>query len=169
MEFSTLLTARYSARAYRPDPVPQDVLARVLEAARLAPTAANRQPFGLVVFPTAGCEADLRRVYHRSWLAEAPLVLWLGGIPAQAWTRRDGKTYLDVDVAIVMTHLILAAAAEGLGTCVVAAFDPQAAREVFALPPEVEPILLTPLGDPADRAGAKERKPLNELVHWGRW
>lgn len=169
MEFSTLLTTRYSARAYRPDPVPEAALERVLEAARLAPTAANRQPFGLVVFSAAGRAADLQRVYHRAWLAEAPLVLCACGIPAQAWLRRDRKSYLDVDVAIVMAHVVLAAAAEGLGTCLVASFDPEAARAVFGLPPGVEPLLLTPLGYPADRPSPKERKPLSELVHWERW
>jgi nitroreductase len=74
-----------------------------------------------------------------------------------------------VDVAIVMDHLILAAANLGLGTCWVASFDLAAAREVLHLPNEVEPIAFTPLGYPADQPKPKERKALSELVRYEHW
>lgn len=169
MEFSELIAKRYSVRAYKPDPVPDDVLQKVLEAARLAPTAANRQPFQLIVIHTQGREAELRRIYNRDWFVSAPLVICACGIPARGWVRSDGKNYTDVDVAIVMDHLVLAATEAGLGTCWVAAFDPAAAREVLGLPEGVEPIAFTPLGYPADRPGPKERRPLSELVQYERW
>ena len=169
MQFEELIRRRYSVRAYKPDPVEDEVLERVLEAARLAPTAANRQPFGLVVARVQGREEELRPVYHREWFLQAPLVVCACGIPAQGWLRRDRKSYLDVDVAIVMDHLTLAAADQGLGTCWIASFDPAAACRAFGLPEGVEPIVLTPLGYPADRPGEKERKPLEELIHWERW
>jgi len=164
MDFFELISARYSVRAYKPDPIPDTLLAQVLEAARLAPTAANRQPFTLIVLRTAGRQEELRRIYHRDWFASAPLVIAACGEPAAAWVRRDGRNYVDVDVAIAMDHLILAAAALGLGTCWVAAFDPDAAREVLRLPAAVEPIAFTPLGYPADTPRPKVRKPLGELV-----
>lgn len=170
MEFSELIQKRYSVRAYRPDPVPEDALQRVLEAARLAPTAANRQPFQLIVIHTAGREAELKRIYKQDWFVQPPLVIGICGVPAQGWTRKyDGKNYTDVDAAIVMDHLILAAANEGLGTCWIGAFDPTAAREVLGLPEGVEPIAFTPLGYPADRPGEKKRKSLAELVRYERW
>ena len=169
MEFSELIKKRYSVRAYKPDLVEDEVLNQVLEAARLAPTAANRQPFQLVVIHTAGREAELKRIYPRDWFVEAPLVICACGIPAQGWTRRDGKNYTDVDVAIVMDHLILAAASLGLGTCWIAAFDPTAAREILGLPDGVEPIAFTPLGYPADQLRPKKRKALSELVRYERW
>lgn len=168
MEFSDLVRKRYSVRAYKPDPVEDDKLQQVLEAARLAPTAANRQPFQIIVIRTAGREEGLRRIYARDWFVQAPLVICACGIPAQGWTRRDGKNYNDVDVAIVMDHLILAAADAGLGTCWIAAFDPAAAREVLGLPDGVEPIVFTPLGYPAGQAGPKKRKALSELVRYER-
>jgi nitroreductase len=80
----------------------------------------------------------------------------------------DGKNYNDVDVAIAMDHLILAAADLGLGTCWVAAFDPAAARAVLNLPPGVEPVAFTPLGYPADEPRPKTRKALAELVRYER-
>jgi nitroreductase len=169
MEFTELIRRRYSVRAYKPDPVEEDKLGQVLEAARLAPTADNRQPFQFLVIHTRGREEELRRVYSRKWFVEAPLVICACGVLAQNWVRRDGKNYNDVDVAIAMDHLVLAAADLGLGTCWVAAFDPAAAREVLGLPDGVEPVAFTPLGYPADRPGPKRRKALKELVRYEGW
>jgi nitroreductase len=169
MEFWELINERYSVRAYTPDPVEDEKLEKVLEAARLAPTAANRQPFQLIVIHTAGREEELYDIYGKAWFVEPPLVICACGLEEQGWTRRDGKSYVDVDVAIAMDHLILAAANEGLGTCWVGAFDPDAARRVLGLPEKVEPIAFTPLGYPADEPGAKKRKPLDELVRQERW
>jgi nitroreductase len=169
MDFSDLIGSRYSVRAYRPDPVPDDILTQVLEAARLAPTAANRQPFRLIVIHTTGRREELRRIYHREWFSNAPLVISICTVPGEAWVRRDGVNYAFVDAAIVMDHLVLAATDAGLGTCWVAAFDPAAAREILGLPAGVEPVAFTPLGYPADVPGVKERKPLADLVRYERW
>ena len=170
MRFSELVTKRYSVRAYKPDPVEEEKLEQVLEAVRMAPTAANRQPFQIILIHTAGREAELSRIYGRDWFTQAPLVICACGIPSQGWTRSgDGKSYTDVDVAIVVDHLTLAAADVGLGTCWIAAFDPVAAREVLGLPDDVEPIAFTPLGYAADQPGPKKRKPLSELVRYEGW
>ncbi len=169
MEFAELIKRRYSVRAYKADAVEEDKLQQVLEAARLAPTAANRQPFRIIVIHTAGREAELRRIYDRGWFVQAPLLLCACGIPAKTWTRGDGKNYNDVDVSIAMDHLVLAAADLGLGTCWVAAFNPAAARQVLGLPDGVEPIAFTPLGYSADQPRPKERKTLSELVHYEKW
>ena len=169
MDFSELCKSRYSVRAYKPDPVEDETLQQVLEAARLAPTAANRQPIQFIVIHSQGREAELRRIYHRAWFTQAPLILCACAIPAEGWVRVDGKVYTDVDVAIAMDHLILAATDLGLGTCWIAAFDPAAAREVLGLPEGVEPIAFTPLGYPADQPSAKDRRPLSELVRYERW
>ena len=169
MEFRELIRNRYSVRAYKPDPVEEDKLQRVLEAMRLAPTAVNRQPFQFIVVHTEGRKQELRRIYDRAWFVQAPLIICACGVPAQNWVRRDGKNYNDVDTAIAMDHLVLAATDLGLGTCWIAAFDPAAAREVLGLPDGVEPIAFTPLGYPADQPGPKERKALSELVRYERW
>jgi nitroreductase len=170
MEFSELVEKRYSVRAYKSDPVEEEKLQQVLEAACLAPTAANRQPFQLIVIHTAGREAELKRIYGRDWFTQAPVVICACGVPSQGWVRgNDGKNYTDVDVSIVMDHLILAAANVGLGTCWIGAFDPDAAREVLGLPQDVEPIAFTPLGYAADQPKPKKRKPLSELVWYERW
>ncbi len=170
MEFNELIRERYSVRSYQSREIDETILNRVLDAFRLAPTAANRQALGLVVTKTAGREQELRRVYNTDWFAaQAPVVVCACVVRGKCWVRRDGKNYGDVDVAIAMDHLILAATNEGLGTCWIGAFDPQAAAEVFGLPEGVEPMILTPLGFPADSARTKLRKEIGQLVHRDRW
>jgi len=166
MNFSELIARRYSVRSYRALPIEAEKLQCVLEAARLAPTAANRQPFRIYVIRTAGRADDLKRIYHKAWFSQAPLVLCVCGLPGQAWVRGDGQSYLAVDVAIVMDHLTLAAADLGLGTCWIADFNAAAARKVLALPVGVEPVIFSPLGYPADQLSPKNRKPLSDLVSY---
>jgi nitroreductase len=170
VEFFDLISKRYSVRAYKPDPVEDEKLDKILEAARLAPTAANCQPFQIIVIHTSGRETELLGIYHRDWFTQAPLLICVVGVPAQGWVRSDDKRrYLDVDVAIVMDHLILAATDLGLGTCWIAAFNNREARRLLALPDEVEPLIFSPLGYPADQPVPKERKPLTELVRYEQW
>ena len=170
MDFYDVVRNRYSVRSYRKDPIPDDVLRRVLDAAVLAPTAANRQAFRLIAVHTEGREQELARVYDRPWFVQGPVVIAAIGVPGNAWVRRgDGKNYCDLDIGIVIEHLVLAATAEGLGTCWVAAFDPQAAREVLGLPPEAEPIAFTPIGYRAGEGPHKGRKPFEELISYERW
>ena len=169
MDFQELIRERYSVRAYKPDPVEKDKLNTVLEAAKLAPTAANRQPFKLIVLETEGRKSELNQIYRKDWFVQAPLLICAVGIPARSWVRDDMRRYLDVDIAIVMDHLILAATDLGLGTCWVAAFNSQKAIEILELPDEVEPLIFTPLGYPADTPGPKERKPLSDLVRYNKW
>ena len=169
MDFYELIQQRYSVRSYRPDPVSPEKLQQVLEAAQLAPSAANRQPFRLIVVRTEGRENELRLIYGRDWFVQAPYVIGICTVPAEAWSRADGKNYADVDATIAMDHLVLAAAEIGLGTCWVGAFDAKAARDVLGLPADVEPIAFTPLGLPADQARPKRRRDLAELVHYDRW
>ncbi|MDI6718371.1 MAG: nitroreductase family protein [Methanomicrobiales archaeon] len=168
-DFLELAKNRYSVRTFEKRKVEEEKLNAVLEAARLAPTAANRQPFQLIVIHTDGKEADLRRIYDRDFFWSAPLLICACALPSQAWTRADGRNYGSVDVAIAVDHLTLAAASMGLGTHWVAAFDVGAAREVLGIPPDVEPVAFTPLGYPADRSAAKKRKPIAELVRYDHW
>lgn len=159
-----MFRSRYSCRAYKADPVEEEKLAVILEAARLAPTAANRQPFRLIVVRTEGRQEELRRIYPKEWFAQAPYILGVCALPDKAWVRRDGKNYSDVDVSIVMDHMVLAASAQGLGTCWVGAFDAGVTRQILGLEEALEPVAFTPLGYPLDIPAAKVRKPLEELV-----
>jgi len=169
MDFLNLAEIRYSVREYTPEPIPDRLLNEVLEAARLAPTAHNNQPFRLIVLDTAERGADLRRVYDRDWFVQGPVVIAIVTVTEEGWRRMDDKNYADVDAAIAFDHLILAATERGLGTCWIGAFDPDAAREVLGLPDGVEPLAFTPLGFPAEEPGFKRRKELDEIVRYGGW
>jgi len=171
VNYAELIEQRFSVRSYASRDVPQEVVDRLVAAFGAAPTAANRQPFGLILAKTAGREAELKRVYGPSWFAEAPLVALVCTVSGRAWVRSDGKNYADVDAAIAFQQLILAATDEGLGTCWIGAFDPAAAREVFGLPGGVEPVAMTPLGYPSGtvQKPPRLRKPLAQIVHHDRW
>lgn len=168
MDFSALIKKRYSVRAYRPDPVEKEKLEQVLEAARLAPTAANRQPFRIVVVHTEGRQVEMRRLYDRDWFVEAPILICVCAMKSEAWVSRGGMNYVYVDVAIAMDHIILAATDLGLGTCWVGAFDKDEARQAFNLPDDLEPVVMAPLGYSADHPEPRERRPLSDLVFFER-
>lgn len=170
MEFDELIRNRYSVRAYQSKEIEDEKMQAILEAARLAPSAANRQPFQLIVLHTKGREKELSRIYGKDWFIQAPIILCGVSVPSKGWVRsEDKRRYLDVDVAIMMDHVILEAANQGLGTCWIAAFNAKAAREILQLPDDVEPLIFTPLGYPDDQPKPKERKNIEELVRYERW
>jgi nitroreductase len=170
MDIQDVIKNRYSVRCYKPDPVEDEKLEQILEAARLAPTAHNNQPFQVIVIHTSGRKDELKEIYGRSFFTEPPLILCVCVVHSQSWTRGiDRRGFYDVDVAIVMDHMILTATALGLGTCWIGAFNPGPARELLQLPEDVEPLLFTPLGYAADLPKPKERKPLSELVRYEHW
>ncbi len=164
MEFYEVISKRRSIRAYKKDTVEDSKLSRILNAARLAPTAANRQPYSLIVVKDEDTKIRLKDAYSQEWFFTAPVIVCACALPDDAWKRNDGKGYVDVDVAIAMDHLILAASAEGLGTCWIAAFKPEVVREVLNIPDNMEPLVLTPLGYPETIPEPTFRKPLEEMV-----
>lgn len=165
MGFSQLIAVRGSVRGYKSDPVEPEKLAQLYEAVRLAPSASNRQPYKLYVIPTRGRWEELRKIYAADWFTQAPLVLCMVTMEEQSWKRMaDGKSYSLCDAAIAMDHLILQAHDLGLGTCWIAAFNPDAAREMLNLPENEVPVLFTPLGYPAAEAPPKRRKAVEDLV-----
>ena len=164
MEFADLAQARYSVRAYTQAPVEEDKLQAILEAGRLAPTACNLQAFRIVVIRTEDHKAALAKLYRGAFLVQAPVVLGVYADTQGCWIRSDGKSYADVDAAIVMDHMILQAAALGLGTCWIGAFDARVARKLAGLPDSFEPIAFTPVGYPAAQPPQKQRRPVGGIV-----
>ncbi len=169
MEFSDLIQKRYSVRSYQSKTVEEDKLEEVLNAARLAPTAHNFQPFKLIVIKTRGNEENLKRIYERDFFIQAPIVICACTLFDKGWTRDDGKNYAEVDTTIAMDHLILAATNLGLGTCWIGKFDLKAAREVLNVPENVLPLVFTPLGYPDDEPRVKQRKNMDEIVCYDKW
>ncbi len=166
MDFYDVIQRRRSVRAYRKDPVEDEKLERVLNAARVAPSAANRQPVHLYVVRSEALRAKMLEVYGQQWFVDAPVIICACALTSRAWVRGDGKSYADVDVAIAMDHLILAAEAEGLGTCWIGAFKADKARAALNLPKDQEPVAMTPLGYAAGPPRPTVRKPLDEMIEY---
>lgn len=169
MDFLELVASRYSVRSYQPRPVEQDKLDRILEAARLAPSGNNRQPWRFVVVR----DAEIRRQLavacaNQQFVAQAPVaIVGVGSSPDRV--MRCGIPGDPIDVAIAMEHLALAATAEGLGTCWIGRFDQDQVCEVLGVPASVRVIEVMTLGYPADSPRPKDRKPTSEIVCYDRW
>jgi nitroreductase len=165
MNFLELANLRRSVRDYLEKPVEPGLLATVLEAGRIAPSACNNQPLVFIVVDDEEARAKLEPVYPRQWFVRAPVIIAVCCDRTQSWHRSDDKDYGDIDAAIALDHMTLAAAELGLGTCWIGAFNPGEARKVLMLPPKIDPIAFTPLGYPGPRPALKRtRKSLDELV-----
>lgn len=146
--------SRRSVRKYKPDPLPEEHLHLILEAARRAPTGANRQNWRMVVVT----DADLRRrtaeaCNRQMWVADAPVVLCLVTLPGEG----------QVNGAIVLDHAILAATSLGYGTCWIGAYDAAQVKQVLGIPDDHGIVCLTPVGLPAEQPAARARKPPAQL------
>jgi nitroreductase len=165
MNFYELINTRYSVRKYTDQPVPEAAVVRILEAARLAPSAANYQPWHFFVVRDPAVRKALFPNERQAWITEAPVVLVACGTPGKAWVRAyDQKNHLDIDLAIAMDHMVLAATEEGFGTCWICAFDPAVFRSVLKLPAGMEPIAAPPRGGAADTPPPPNPKPHHRLV-----
>jgi nitroreductase len=163
MDFYEAVQARYSCRKYHDRPVEEEKLMRILEAARLAPSASNRQETRLVVVRNPAVRAALREAAHgQSFVGEAPIVI-AGCAETDERVMASGFRADVVDVTIAMEHVALAAAAEGLGTCWIGAFDQQAAKRAIGAPDRVPVIHLMTLGYPADQPRPRSRLPLETI------
>lgn len=162
MELYEAINTRRSVRAYKPAPIPQDKLDRLWEAVRWAPSACNLQPWRFLVLKSAETKAKLKGILQ-DWACSAPLIIVGLGNRRSAWCR-DGESIHALDVAIAAEHLVLAAAAEGLGTCWICAFDRKALHRVLGLSPDWDPVMVTPLGYSDDRSPRTDRKAVSEII-----
>jgi nitroreductase len=168
-----------SCRAYKTDPVPQSDLLRILEAARLAPSACNQQPWRFAVVR----DAELRRRIveegflpgiKMDWAIAAPVHV-VAGMETSFLTHRlaasvSGVAYPWVDIGIAGEHLVLAAAELGLGTCWIGWIRPRAIARLVDWPRSVKPVVVITVGyscevDP-EKLPAFRRKPSDEIVRW---
>lgn len=162
MNFYEAVRARRSVRNYRPTPIGPDKLARIWEAVRLSPSACNLQPWRFLVVKSEAVRGRISRILQ-PWVMTAPLIVVALGNRNTGW-RRDGQSYHEVDVAIAVEHLVLAAAVEGLATCWICAFDREAMHHALNLEPEWDAVAVTPLGYPDDPSVRTPRKAVSEIV-----
>ena len=152
--FLELVRDRYSCRDFKDTPLTDEQIAGILEAARVAPTAANKQPVHVWVVKSPEALKKLKNA--TSYIYGAPVVFMVGAKPDAAWVRKyDGKNGAEVDAAIVGTHIMLAASALGLGNVWVGSFDPAKIKADFPETADYEIVCLFPVGLPAAGASPK--------------
>jgi len=156
---------RRSIRAYQNRPLPEDVLREVLEAARLAPSARNRQEWRFVVVQDEGQIRRVAAAAGQPFIGTAPVIIAGVALNPERVMRCGVPTYA-VDLAIAMTNITMAATAHGLGTCWIGSFDQEEVKRVLRIPEECKVVELMPLGYPAEQPEVRPRKALAEIVSY---
>jgi nitroreductase len=169
MDVFEAIKGRRSIREFKPDPIDEKDLTKILNAGRLSPSAGNCQPWEFVVVRDQGIKRKLvRAALGQSFIAEAPVVVVVcANVPRSSarYGRRGAELYCIQDTAAAIQNMHLAAYALGYGTCWVGAFDEDAAAEIIETPPHVRPVALIPIGKPAEKPAPTPRIPLNKIVH----
>lgn len=171
-QFYNLVASRYSCRKYTSAPVDRELIMAILDTARLAPSACNRQPWQFLVLDTPESRQPVLDCYDREWMKNIPTFIVALGLKDEAWVRQyDGKNHVDIDLAIAVEHICLSASSLGLGSCWICHFDPKALSEKLGLPAGVEPIAIVPVGypDPDAAVPQKNRKSFDEIVKWEKY
>lgn len=166
-DFMTLAAERYSVRKFKNEPVAQEMIDRILHAGMLAPTGCNYQPQRIYVIRCDESMEKLRACTKCHF--DAPMAMLVCYNKKECWTRRyDGEQCGWTDASIVSTHMMLQAHEIGVGTTWVMHFDPFAVREAFALPEEIVPVALLPMGYPAEDCQPhplhSQTRPIEEVV-----
>ena len=174
MSFMDIAKKRFSVGKFKDIEVEEEKLREILEAGRIAPSACNYQPVHFVVIRDEIQKERVCSTYKGSWLKEAPVLIVACGDYGLSWKRpNDDKDHCDIDAAIAIDHITLAAADLGLGTCWVCNFDAKKCGEYIYLPERLEAIAIIPLGYPVEEPDInrhdENRRELDQVVHWNRF
>jgi len=171
MEFYDLIKNRESVRDYDTNrKVEDNVLKRILNAGRLAPSASNRQPWTFLLVSSNEMLHKVRACYHKPWFQQAPHVLIIIGDKSKSWIRSsDGYNSIETDLAIAMDHIVLAAENEGIGACWIEDYNIKILSEAVNLQVNEVIYSITPLGYQKlgyQKNGNKNRKSIEEVIKY---
>jgi len=182
MEFMDLVLRRRSIRRYKPDPIPEEKLKYILDAARLAPSWGNRQCWKYIIVRDEALKKKIiqrnlpppppvegRPMRPKDWPSQAPIIIVGCADPTRSGNKEEKQYYL-LDMGISMEHLMLAAAEHGLGTCWIGGgFDEAVVKEALGIPKEIRVVALTPLGYPDEVPEPRPRRTIEETTTRNRW
>ena len=171
MEFIDVIKKRRSIRKYKSDPVQDEDIEYVLNAARLAPSAHNYQCWKYVVVKDKKTIKKIAsaRPKSKEWISQAPVIIVACANPGES-SHREGKDIYLVDIGISFEHLILAAKDLGLGTCWIAGFDEKTVKDAIGVPENIRVVAFTPLGYPAEeKSEVTDRKPIEETIFYEKY
>lgn len=172
MHIDKLFLQRKSVRSFSNKEIDKETIVELLNAARLAPSAVNYQPWRFFVCTTEDMKQRIVESYPRKWFQSAPLYIVACADKSQSWKRSaDNKDHGNIDVAIAVTHLMLKATELGLGTCWVCNFDASVLTDALNLDNVLEPVAIIPIGYPAENVSfeteqPKKRKSIEEFTEW---
>jgi len=171
MDIYETIKNRTSVRSYQSTPIEEEKLTRILDAARLAPSGKNGQPWTFIVVRDQETREKLvPACKDQKFIAQAPVVIVACGKEELAYQQMGGYwNSLPVDIGISLEHLMLAAVSEGLGTCWIGAFLEEEVRKILAVPADEKIVAMTPVGYPAGDITFRRRKSLEEIVMYEKW
>jgi nitroreductase len=167
MEFFHVIRNRHSVRVFTDQPIEPDVLTPILKAIQSAPTAGNLQAYQVYVVESRDrIKALAQAAYNQRQVIEAPMVLvFCTDAPRSAvkYGDRGRDLYCVVDTTIAITLGHLAAVAQGLGSVIVGAFEPEKVARIVGAPRHQEPIMMLPMGYPNEEPEVTTRRNLDDL------
>ncbi len=169
MSFLELAKKRYSVRKFQDKQIEEEKLLQILEAGRVAPTGANKQPQRLIVVRE---KEGFERLKKAANIYNAPLAIIVCGDTDAAWVRPiDGKKITEIDASIVTDHMMLEATELGLGSVWICYFDPVVIKKEFNLPDNLLPVNILAIGYSSSESASpdrlsKTRKPLKDIVYY---
>ena len=162
------ISQRYSCRSYQDKPIAPDKLDRILEAARLAPSARNLQDWRFVIVTDPDERAELATAANnQTMVASAPAIIV--ACSNTSYRMRCGQMIGPIDVSIALEHIALQAVEEGLATCWIGSFYHDKVRQILDIPHGIEVVQLMLVGYPADKQAAVKRDPIENIVCHGKW
>ncbi|MEA1912937.1 MAG: nitroreductase family protein [candidate division WOR-3 bacterium] len=164
MDVEKAIRERRSVRAYKDKEIPEKDLKKVLEAARLAPSASNRQSWKFVVVRDKRRKRELAiAAAGQDFIGKAPIVIAAVALEPEHVMRCEVPAYA-VDLAIAIDHMTLQAVELGLGTCWIGAFYQDQVKKILEIPEKYKVVVLLPIGYPATGKVSKIRKSLKEII-----
>jgi nitroreductase len=164
MDVLKAVRTRRSIRKYRPGPIPEHKMEAILEAARLAPSADNRQPWHFVIVQDADRKKALAEATDNQTFVKDAAAIITGVSDPEASTEWHEK-----DTMIALEHIVLAATALGYGTCWIGAFNEDAVKHLLKIPAKMKVVALLPIGVPAERPAPKPRKKFSDIFFKEEW
>jgi len=171
MSVLDIMKSRRSVRKYKNKAIPEGTLNKVLEAARIAPSGKNFQPWKFIIVQDREKKKELAVASrNQSFIAQAPVVIVACGFPEKSYQYQGNymKSW-SIDVSIAVDHLMLMAWEEGLGTCWIGAFREDKVKQILSIPAEVRVLALTPLGYPDEEPRDRGRKELSEITSYDKY
>lgn len=170
MDVLEAIKGRRSIRAFKSQAVSTEIVERLIDAARWAPSAGNIQPWEFIIVRNPEIKRNLAKAaLNQSFIEEAPVVIVVCADEirsSQGYGVRGKTLYCIQDTAAATQNIHLAAYSLGLGTCWVGAFNEEEARKILEIPQGVRPVAIIPVGYPAEKPSARNRRPLNQIIHY---